>query len=337
MRRQSSTLSLLLRSCLALSLLGSASHGRAEELSYSFADEATCGDAAGHELGSESVCWYLTADALVLHRNTPSSAELISNTANSAQALDAADFEFGFRTGYDLSLARRTADGEGLELRYFAVDHWHATASEPTTSGQLLRMNSAVPVFTTSGTSIEGGYASALRSSELNRRVAWTDCWNLLGGFRYLELDEHLSTHLVNSPVPLDLEVNSRNRLYGLQLGADSVLWNAGGPLTWQVVGKAGVFHNAQAQASSYSTGLVTLPSNGGDDHVAFVGEFGVTGEYVLTDCLSLRGGYRLLWVDGVALAADQVLANDFTAGQGLDSNGDVFYHGAFGGLQLVW
>jgi hypothetical protein len=43
-----------------------------------------------------------------------------------------------------------------------------------------------------------------------------------------------------------------------------------------------------------------------------------------------------MLWIDGVALATDQVAASDFVFARGLDPTGDVFYHGAFGGVQYV-
>lgn len=62
----------------------------------------------------------------------------------------------------------------------------------------------------------------------------------------------------------------------------------------------------------------------------------GIAGDYLLTDRWSVRGGDRLLWIDGVALATDQVAASDFAFDRGTDPTGDVFYHGAFVGMHYV-
>ena len=52
---------------------------------------------------------------------------------------------------------------------------------------------------------------------------------------------------------------------------------------------------------------------------------------------LRSSGLYRLLWVDGVALATDQMAASDFLFASGINATGDAFYHGAFVGLQYGW
>ena len=55
----------------------------------------------------------------------------------------------------------------------------------------------------------------------------------------------------------------------------------------------------------------------------------------VIMDRLFLRGGYQLLWLDGVLLAPDQIGGNDFrnfTAGLRPDT---VLYHGAYATIEL--
>ncbi len=65
------------------------------------------------------------------------------------------------------------------------------------------------------------------------------------------------------------------------------------------------------------------------------MGEIGLVGTGYLTKNIAIRGGYRMLWIDSVALASDQVAATDFFSGTGIDVTGDVFYHGGFLGLTL--
>ena len=76
---------------------------------------------------------------------------------------------------------------------------------------------------------------------------------------------------------------------------------------------------------------------NASTNNLAFCGEIGITLTYDLTERLSIRGGYQLLWLDGVALASQQPL---FSLTGPLDdhittaTNGDLFYNGAFAGLE---
>ena len=197
-------------------------------------------------------------------------------------------------------------------------------------------MNAAIPIFTVSGDTISGRYASELHNAEINGRQQLNDRLSVLAGFRYTELDEHLAANL-NAAVPFNYDCATRNRLFGFQMGGQATLWNQGGPFTLDAGGKAGIFSNAAAQNSTISTGLVTLPATGRDDRTAFLGEVGITGTCQLTDHLAMRGGYRLLWIDGVALASDQMSVSDFANNAGLQGNGDAFYHGAFAGLEYAW
>jgi hypothetical protein len=79
----------------------------------------------------------------------------------------------------------------------------------------------------------------------------------------------------------------------------------------------------------------VSFTENRGD--VTFVGEIGVTGAYQWTEHLAIRGGYQLLWIQGVAVASDQIPVVDVFAQTGLNTNGNVFYHGALMSLDLTW
>jgi hypothetical protein len=69
----------------------------------------------------------------------------------------------------------------------------------------------------------------------------------------------------------------------------------------------------------------------------ALIGELGVMGACYLTEHLALRGGYRLLWIDGAALATDQLAVSNFLTHTGIDAAGDAFYHGPSAGLEYVW
>ncbi len=58
-------------------------------------------------------------------------------------------------------------------------------------------------------------------------------------------------------------------------------------------------------------------------------------GLYQLNDYWWVRGGYQLLWIEGAALASDQVAVSDpFHGHAAIDTNGSPFFHGAIIGLE---
>ena len=71
--------------------------------------------------------------------------------------------------------------------------------------------------------------------------------------------------------------------------------------------------------------------------NVAFVGDLNFSAAYYLDDVWALRFGYNLLWIEGVALAQNQL---DFTdtpdSGTTLRTAG-FFAHGINVGLQGTW
>ena len=283
----------------------------------------------------QASAWMATFDVMFLHRSDPKSGVLAFNTTDPSQNLNANDFDFGTEAGIDFSLARSLNNGNVLEVRYFGIDDWDSSLATATTANDLLQFNAAVPIFATAGDAITSNYASELQNVELNLSREVRDWLAVGAGFRFLELEEFGSASLVGAAVPFDYAVATRNRLYGAQAGAQALLY--GGDLVrLDVVGKAGIYGNDAEHRARANTNVATITAAGDDSRTAFVGEIGINGVANLTANLSVRGGYRLLWVDSVALASDQLAASDFFTGAGIDGSGSVFYQGAFVGLELT-
>ncbi len=107
----------------------------------------------------------------------------------------------------------------------------------------------------------------------------------------------------------------------------------------WEATGKAGIYGNDMEQIQAP---IIDFPDfefrsgQGSDDGgVAFVGDLNLTGIYQLNRIWGLRVGYNLIWIEGVALAPDQL---DFTntpdSGSDLDGDGGVFLHGVNVGFE---
>jgi hypothetical protein len=165
----------------------------------------------------------------------------------------------------------------------------------------------------------------------MNARWHLMDRVALLAGFRYLELDE-----LFRAEVPSDVAFDwqTRNRLWGAQAGAETLLWEHG-CLTLEGTAKLGLFGNAAAQDAYLHSGPVTIDSPASCDGTSYLIEAGLTLVYKLTPRLAFRGAYNVLWVGDVALATDQVAVTDFAIESSIDDTGDVLYHGGFVGFEF--
>ncbi len=71
---------------------------------------------------------------------------------------------------------------------------------------------------------------------------------------------------------------------------------------------------------------------------MAFVGELNLSAFYRLTDVWDLKAGYNLMWIDGLALAPDQLDFNFAPPnGNQLQNGGAMFLHGVNVGLEARW
>jgi hypothetical protein len=72
------------------------------------------------------------------------------------------------------------------------------------------------------------------------------------------------------------------------------------------------------------------------DNDIAFMSEAGLTALYRATPRLTVRAGYNLLYIDGIALAVDNFnTASPFLARESfLNHESDIFFHGASLGFE---
>ena len=187
---------------------------------------------------------------------------------------------------------------------------------------------------------IHTDYTSELHDIEINYQRVWGRL-SLLGGFRYLRLTDDFGMRATSFGPTFsdDYRVHSENNLFGAQLGARyRAVYNS---FFWEVTGKAGVFGNDANQSQFLTaTGNSTVVRNfsNADGNTSFVGDLNISAGFQLTCVWAFRCGYNLLWIDQVALAADQLNFNiGPTAGTGVDRRGDVFLQGINVGFEGRW
>ena len=293
-------------------------------------EDCCCGVDCGTGVGYCCPRWYATIGTVVLQREDPSVGTISAANPALTPFFTAQAFDFDFEAGAEVALARRFNNGTILEGRYFGVDN---TATQAiVTPGNFIG-----PGFTgPGGTAISGRYLTMLDSTEFNARKQVTDRLTLLSGFRWIELRDE--AHFRIGPTAR-ANYDYDNKLYGGQFGGNLLLSRQGSRLLANIESKAGVFGNTvHGGIIEYAPGPIG-GFLGNDTTTSFVGEINLTGGYRLSDHVVLRTGYQLLWIENVALASDAAsrsLTNPSLLLTVSDDAG-LFYHGATGGIDIVW
>ncbi|NQT40221.1 MAG: BBP7 family outer membrane beta-barrel protein, partial [Planctomycetes bacterium] len=258
--------------------------------------------------------------------------------------LNVTDLPFNFEAGPRISAIHRLDRGCGLEINYFGIDAWSSSAVR---DGTELSRQVIFPPGALVSTQFTVEYSSELYSAEANLRYGWRVNLDLLAGFRYAELQEDFS--VVGEVYPPWTAVpsyvtHSRNHLYGFQIGAVARLLNRHRFLSVEGFFKTGVFGNYARQETT-TVHNVGIPRSLGDssNHPAFLAEVGLTGVCRLGDHWALRGGYQVMWLEGVALAPDQIPHTNFPllpvpgGDANLHTTGSLVYHGCHVGIEARW
>jgi hypothetical protein len=151
---------------------------------------------------------------------------------------------------------------------------------------------------------------------------------HLLGGFRYLELDEglfigeNLTQLSTGTNIILNDSFTTKNQFYGGQLGLDGEYrfkrWYVGGTVKLAMgvmherlnINGSTVFLVPGVAPSVQTGGLLALPTNIGSYHnnqFAVVPEVGLRIGYQVTDHLRVFVGYNFLYASSVVRPGDQV------------------------------
>jgi hypothetical protein len=290
-----------------------------------------CDDGCGCEQICGCACvrtWTLRAELLIWDHagsNTP--------LINAPVVVNSGDIDGGWQVGPRLTAIRHGVFGScwDLEVAYFGIDSW---SGSQTVAGVTSYLTNPPVLFGAS--SVTASYTSSLHNGEINGRRAHNDWITWIVGFRALQIDELLAADIAVGPSAHS--VATQNRLYGGQIGLDALLFDGE---CWYVnaVGKVGIFGNSADQVTRTTNigGALPFITYTGNQ-TSFVGEFGVNAGYRMSERWSLLAGYNLLWINGVAVAPDQLAATNLTTGVGtLATNGNLFYHGVNVGLEYGW
>ena len=301
------------------------------------ADTSYCVDSGAFNriLGDACPRWVAQIDALMLWQGAIASRPLLAN-AGGATVLDANQAQTIMSVGPRYALFLNLDQCYSIEGNYFNVGSFAGTAPQvPAGVYTGITLPGSIPTSATPFQLLTNG---EITSAELNwRRRAEAITW--LAGFRWVEWNQQFQlVDSVTAPTAGTTAVTG-NDLYGGQAGMDIMLWNNGGPIKVNGVGKAGVFYNTAYQRTNSGKGNDFLGS-GTAEQTSFFGEVGANGSVRLTDWLSWRAGYSLFWLSGVAVPADQLTAVALAPTPStptINTNGSVLLHGVTTGLEARW
>jgi hypothetical protein len=302
-----------------------------------------CGECLGRMLAGlydlrRGVEWRYAAGGVFMQRESAGSQTLFRDnfTLQSNEVFNAKDLQFDIPGGFALSIARISTYGWDVEGNYTHIDSFEA--SRVLSGNVFLQTDTNGGNFTVLNPQLKDD--SLLNSAELNVRWRIGERFRLLTGFRWVELEDRYRVDSVGAQTGrlVTLRNSALNELYGFQLGGDATVFDWGF-VTVDFGAKLGVYTNNSSQNSrEVDTGFVdrSLAAQGG--HTAFSAEMHLGGTLeVIMDRLYLRGGYQMLWLDGVLSAPDQIGANNFTSGTAGLRYDTVFYHGAYASLELAF
>lgn len=275
------------------------------------------------------------AGALALHRSSNQTHVLLSDQATGQTLLSTSDAAPGWAAGPEIDVLVRALPEVDFQFNWFSLDEW--------SNQRFVDVGGAVvDPLGAPLTSAQLETWSTFHNFEFNFRRGVSDDVTILAGFRYVELDDAFRIRYDDSGSGLseDANVRARNRLYGFQLGADAALWRRG---PWALNGwmKAGIFGNAaRANTDIVFSGVPLASIRARDSDVAFIGDLGLRATRRLGTHAEVYAGYRLMWVDGVALAANQydsIVAFFSSGNPQMLTDGSPFYHGAELGLTFAF
>lgn len=167
---------------------------------------------------------------------------------------------------------------------------------------------------------------------------------NYAVGFRSLSFDEGFTfdsrgtVATVSGPEPLYARqtIWTQNDTFGIQLAAELLFRRH--RFEWGARIKAAPMFNWAEQFTDFA--LYHAPNHitryAKDDDVSFMGEVTVLASYRLGQRLRVFGAYEMMWLDGVALAPEQVDFTLLSPGR-INDNGTVYFQGVSVGFDVVW
>jgi len=320
--------------------------------------------------------WYTRQEFVMLLRSEPRLIALGQDIRFSGSGLiipfNNTDASLGFDGGARITLGRlferdRHGNDRSVEYTFTGLFDWSSSARFTALQAGTLNTVLGATSFSASpgfDNALTQNYvaSSSMDSHELNFRLRqrpdrdqlvvgrdgqWVRqttpgrMWSVLGGVRYIGLDEsflYQSRSETAGDEDGDAMVDTSNNLIGFQIGLDFTDYRTS--WSWGLYARLGGLLNSSDRTSLVSTTISNVDSArsdfSDDNSLAFLGATGVFLNYKVTPSISLRASYDVLFISGVALASENVgVAEDFFPF--LNTHGNALYQGLSCGFEMTW
>lgn len=307
--------------------------------------------------------WRISLDGVTLHRNSTNLAALAESMGTTLDAVDQYE-NFDHGVGARLMVGAWWPQNKNFELvmGYVGVEEWNANIVLPV---ETLPPVVIPPVTVEVDERRTLNYNSSLHAFEINFQALNQISWKPYAGIRYFSLDEVVEDRTNQyETMPLLITETSitrsyltatkvQNNLIGFQLGMRRDQWRIAPKLYIEGFSNAGIYCNLINRSDVDRATVTTTTVLEDDPETEDVDESGqvqvvqqATGNRVKTErtemalavetslalvwkmnnCCALRGGYQVLFIDGVELADDAFL--------GSEGSESLLFHGCFAGFE---
>jgi len=308
--------------------------------------------------------WYFRGEAVWLKRDDGNNRNLAiynnpgkaSDPLNNSFVLATDGFDFHLEPGMRLTLGRYMTDRTAIEGTYFGTNSWNQSMGTPS----FASFNGAGPLFpywaNTNGVASTTAFSNANQmiasdqttfdSFELNVRHWIRPTTSILAGFRFMSVHDQFQLAAfddMNNSLPNAMGLYRTwtiNDLYGLQVGTEYTHEFFTHWLFFSIEAKGGAFINAATERNLvFNTGTTDRQSSGHDGQFAQMVDLNLSFTAVLGDHFTLRTGYAFVFLNGLALATDQLDNNPTMANSGttIADKGSMTLQGPFIGGECVW
>lgn len=305
-----------------------------------------------------SKAWVIDVSPMWLGRTRGNEYEIgrfVTPAGDTAARLTSRDVDYHLDAGLYIDTSFGTEDNDRLQLIYSMIDDWNEFEQLPNpggTTGISSLLGAAAISNSVVGDSFLYSTRSQFFNAELNRlRPVGDNGTQLTQGIRFIHFGDNLSAEGIQfSGLSEVTRIASDNNLLGLSMGLQRPFGH--GRITWLGFAKASLMVNFLRQKSNNSGLSGSFPAANvdvSDVGLSTVAEFGLRARIKLKEWLSLQGGYRLMSIQGLALAPDQIplisTADGFLPSSGLpidiqeriEHSGAVWLHGFTISMEVIW
>jgi len=281
---------------------------------------------------------HVVAEGAVMSRSKAASVTLA--TQNGVEALNFRQLDLDSSGGPHINVQYEFDFDLRLEVDFLGLQGWTAVANLGPGDYRLQGGRGELGPL---ADSFRAEYASDFYSTEINLQWGWCPGVYMITGLRFAELREHYGvdamTTFLDEPAPYTLTYDTINHLSGLQLGLLLRTDSTARRLAIEASARGALLGNRVNHSYALddpSIGALQGRIDGSD--AAFLGDVRISAIFRWSPRFSIRTGYQLMGLTGVALSPEEVQETKLlTNSSKALTNGSTWFQGMTLGFEYHW